>query len=666
MDSGLQDKGERHPRLRHESSAVGALVLVLVLLMSALALTVPFPNSADLNDEAEHGAQTTSVDPNSLTLSASPTHAYFGDNITFYANGSSFSPGAPLTISIFYDYYLNDGLFSVNNLSPVSVNYTTSPGFVIQTHAYSQPGNWTDGTGTPYFWVALWVDDGESNETWPIRVYVTVYVPPVNAPPRFDSYPFCPAGAFANESQKMEAFVADNDSDTVTMFWDFGDGTNATNVTVATPTGVFIRQTHTWSPRIPGQGDYHTIFYMNVSLTDGLHPPVNYTAIADIATFINFPPDLQVSTPNAVFVQDKPVIFTASATDAEGDPLTWTFNYSDGSLEVFYTGYTDPNKLVWMNVTHVYSTLGDYTVTISLSDALVPNQVWEHNITTSLLLTVVANRLPTLFSIDMTPGAPIINETIGNVNVTFTVNAFDPDGDVVTLTWDFGGGEIRTNISSGVIDVQTFIQVVRYSEVGSYSITLNGTDGLPGHTVFQNRTANISSNNRAPEVIYFDKGPTRWRDFPQPNEIVNITITMRDREHNALDVSIDFGDGSPLMNWTNLTDYIDGNITLLVSHSYVKKGDYVVVLVVTDNKVGGFNHTRTYILPLKVDDPPVIFHQIWDWWDYASLALFIMMPVLSVAGAIQNRRHRRQIEDQGMTYDEWKLKREVVLKGLDK
>jgi hypothetical protein len=43
-----------------------------------------------------------------------------------------------------------------------------------------------------------------------------------------------------------------------------------------------------------------------------------------------------------------------------------------------------------------------------------------------------------------------------------------------------------------------------------------------------------------------------------------------------------------------------------------------------------------------------------------------MMPVLAVAMAIQNRRHRRQIEDQGMTYDEWKLKREVELKGLDK
>ena len=630
--------------------------------MSALALTVPCPNSADLNDEAEHGAQTTSVDPDSLTLSASPTHAYFGDNITFYANGSSFNPGAPLTISIFYDYYLNDGLWSVNNLSPVSVNYTTSPGFVIQTHAYSQPSNWTDGR----VWVKLWVDDGESNESIAIRVYVTKNETPVNAPPRFDSYPFCPAGAFANESQKMEAFVADNDTDTVTMFWDFGDGTNATNVTVATPTGVFIRQTHTWSPRIPGQGDYHTIFYMNVSLTDGLHPPVNYTAIADIATFINFPPDLQVSTPNAVFVQDKPVIFTASATDAEGDPLTWTFNYSDGSLEVFYTGYTDPNKLVWMNVTHVYSTLGDYTVTISLSDAVVPNQVGEHNITTPLLLTVIANRPPTLFDIDMTPGAPIINETIGYVNVTFTVNAFDPDGDVVTLTWDLGGGEIKTDVSSGGIDVQYFTQFVEYSEVGNYSISLTATDGLPGHTVFQNRTANISSNNRAPEVIYFDKGPTRWRDFPQPNETVNITIIMTDHEHNALDVSIDFGDGSPLMNWTNRTDYIDGNITLLVSHKYVEKGDYVAVLVVTDNKVGGFNHTRTYILPLKVDAPPVIFHQTWDWWDYASLALFIMMPVLAVAGAIQNRRHRRQIEDQGMTYDEWKLKREVELKGLDK
>jgi hypothetical protein len=644
-----------------QSSVVIALVLVVVLLIPALAMTFSSSIVAVSDRAVGHRAQTASVDPNSLTLTASPMQGYVGYNITFYANGSSYDSGANLTFTIFYDYYLPD--FSINPESPVTVNNTTSPGFVIQKHAYNQLGNFTDTVGT-YYWVALIVDDGQPSDPVLTQVYVSIYVPPVNTPP-WMVYLFVPAATYG-EPVTMQALVQDNQSlDTVTMVWDFGDGTNATNVSAAYPSVLFT-QIHTWRPPIIGEGNYNATVNMNLSLTDGLHPSVNYTRVVGIQIPFYLSPTVQLIPPSSA-IEDKPVVFTANASAQFGDPLTWTFNYSDGQVDVFHTDRTAPNERVWQNATHVFDTPGNYTVSLSVSDAPILYQVGEHNMTVSFPLTVKANSPPTIFSIDTSPGAPRINESIGYVNVTFKVQAYDADGDVITLTWDFGGGDIRTNVSSGGTGVVTYIQVVKFAETGNFTILLNGTDGIPGHTVEVIGYANITSDNHAPVLVLFDKGQTILRDSAMPNETVNITIILTDREHDPLDVTLDFGDKSPLMVWKNLTDYdVNGNITLLVSHAYVSKGQYTAVLVVTDNKIGRYNHTQTFILPIKVDVPRVIVHYGWDWWDYASLGMLLMIPILAIAWTLENRRHRRQIEDQGMSYDEWKLIKEIKQKGLDK
>jgi PKD repeat protein len=641
-----------------------SLSLVVVLLISALAMTVSSSTGAVLDREVGNRAQTASVDPNSLTLTASPTSGYVGYNITFYANGSSYNPAANLTFTIFYDYYLLD--YSPNPESAVTVNTTTSPGFVIQKHVYSQLGNFSDGAGNYFFWVALFVDDGESNESIFLPVYVSVYVPPVNTPPWLkDGYLFIPAAKYG-EPVTMQALVQDNQSaDIVTMFWDFGDGTNATNVSVAYPSVMFT-QTHTWRPPIIGDGLYNATINMSLSLTDSLHPPVNYTRVVSIWIPVYISPTVQLTPPNSAH-ENKSVVFVTNASSYFGDPLTWTFNYSDGHVDVFHTGRTAPGELVWQNATHAFETPGRYTVNVSVTDAPLPEyQVGAHNETISINLIVDANSPPTIFPIYISPGAPRINESIGYVNVTFTTQAYDPDGDVLTLTWDFGEGDTRINVSSGGSDLTTYIQVVKFARTGNFTISLTATDGIPGHTVQVTSYANITSDNHAPDLLLFDKGPTILRDGPMPNETVNITIILTDREHDPLEVILDFGDGSPLMVWTNLTDYVDGNITLLVTHAYAEKGEYTAVLTVTDNKIGRYNHTQTSILPISVVVPRVVVHDDWDWWDYTSLGLFLMIPVLIVAWTLENRKRRRQIENQGMTYDEWKLMKEVKLKELDK
>jgi len=141
---------------------------------------------------------------------------------------------------------------------------------------------------------------------------------------------------------------------------------------------------------------------------------------------------------------------------------------------------------------------------------------------------------------------------------------------------------------------------------------------------------------------------------------------MTDREHDALELTWDFGDGSPML-YMNLTNYdAKGNITVSVNHSYALKGNYVVTIVLTDNKIGYFNHTLTSKMPIQVSIKPPVVVMNWDWWDYTSLALLMMIPIGSIGWIFLLRRQRQHIEDQGMTFDEWRLKKEIDSKGLGK
>jgi hypothetical protein len=65
---------------------------------------------------------------------AVPDYVNPGDEITFYANASSDDPLATLQFVIYYDSLLAD--YSNNTQSPMSVNYTATPGSVVTKFTY--------------------------------------------------------------------------------------------------------------------------------------------------------------------------------------------------------------------------------------------------------------------------------------------------------------------------------------------------------------------------------------------------------------------------------------------------------------------------------------------------------------------------------------------------
>jgi hypothetical protein len=646
--SGVQEGDERHRGSLRLTYASRAVLLVLVLLLSPSVVPIVDSFSTCSNHLSREGARTAII-VLGPSLNATPLIAFVDDNITFYSNATSDDPGATLTFTIFYDYYQSLGPPVLNPASPVTVNTTGSPGAVVTTYAYDHPGNLTL-TGKTYFWVTVFVNDGMDNESTSIQVFVSS--PPVNMPPSFlappDSF-----SAGAGSPQNIIIKIADNESDTVTVFWDFGDGTNATNVTVALPppVGVQLMQTHSWNPRIPGKGGYNQTYFLNVSLSDGLHAPVNSSALVTIVVPTNAPPNILdpgiTASENSASPMEQ-INFAAAASDPEGDRLTWTYNFSDGSVEVYSTGFTAPGLLVWQNATHSFATVGNYSVGLSVSDALVPNQTGNHNVTVRTVVRISLNVPPTALALNVVPSSPVIDAILGYANVTLSVQAWDLNGDNFTLSWNLGVFGTRTNLSVGDaaqrMNPYTFRQHLKCNETGSYNFVVTVTDGRPGHEVRLTAVANISSTNQPPSILEFNHAPYSLGDFAAANESVAFRLVVTDPERDAIELIWDFGDGSA-KQYMNRTDYdAKGNLTILVNHTYVLKGNYNVTLVVTDNKVGSaFNHTLTSAMPIEVSVRPSVVIAGWTSWDYISLCIFTAIPVLLVLwGYIGMYRRRKE------------------------
>ena len=650
MDSDVQQGDERHRRFLHRAAAFIAIILVFVLLLSQSVISITDSFGTNSNHFLRDGARAAII-VSGPTLTASPSVAFVNDNITFFANASSDDPGATLTFTVFYDYYQSLGPAILNPASPVTVNTTGSPGSVVTTYAYDHPGNLTLAT-EPYFWVTAFVDDGMDN----VSVSVQVFVSSPNLPPYF----LAPPDTFSagpGTTQNIIIKIAKYGSATVTVFWDFGDGTNATNTTVPPPPpGVQLMQTHSWNPRIPGKGDYNQTYFLNVSLSDGLHPPVNSSTLVTIVVPRNEPPqilDPGITTSKNSTSAIEPINFTAAASDPEGDSLTWTYNYSDGSVEVYNTGFTAPGLLVWQNATHSFTTVGNYTVSLSVSDAWVPDQVGRHNITVRTTVHFKANVPPTALALNVEPSSPVISAILGYVNVTMSVQAWDLNGDSLTLDWDLGVFGTRTNYSVGDAaqrrEPYTFRQFLRFNETGSYNFAVTVTDGLPGHEVRLTAVANVSSTNQPPTILEFNHAPYSLGDFAAANETVKFRLVVTDPERDAIELIWDFGDGSAKLYMMNLTNYdAKGNITVFMNHTYVQLGYCNVTLIVTDNKIGGsFNHTLTTTMPIQVSVKPPAVIVKWTQWDYISLSIFAAIPVLFLLWGYTGVYRRRKEETMG-------------------
>ncbi len=258
---------------------------------------------------------------------------------------------------------------------------------------------------------------------------------PNNPPEGTIDQPSADVAIVAGESVFFSGSASDPDGDDVSVLWDFGDGMTSTELE-------------------PGDHTYTAVGEYVVSLTatddQGLADPTPATRTVTVSGE-NAAPNATISEPSTdvTIAAGESVFFSGSASDPDGDPVTALWDFGDGSTSTM---------LVPGN--HSYANPGAYTVILTATD---DQGLSDPTPPTRTITVQAANSAPN-GTIDQPSG----NVTIATgESVFFAGSVSDPDGDSVTVLWDFGDGMSSTTLSHGNH---------AYSNPGVFTVTLTATD----------------------------------------------------------------------------------------------------------------------------------------------------------------------------------------------
>jgi len=181
--------------------------------------------------------------------------------------------------------------------------------------------------------------------------------------------------------------------------------------------------------------------------------------VASVTIAINAQNDAPTIVSAAQAVPQAPqvgqnVSFSGFASDVDGDTLTYSWTFGDGS------------QASGASAAHAYAAAGVYTATLTVSDGN------GGSVTSSVVVNVqnggnpTGNRPPAITIIaSAAPSNPRVNQA-----VTFSVSASDPDGDVLTYIWSFGDA----TQGQGATTAHT------YTAAGNYIASVTVSDGRGG------------------------------------------------------------------------------------------------------------------------------------------------------------------------------------------
>ena len=252
------------------------------------------------------------------------------------------------------------------------------------------------------------------------------------------------------------------------------------------------------------------------------------------------------------------VEFTADASDADNDPLTYSWDFGDGDK----TG--DKNK-----ETHIYQQEGTYTAKVTVSDGNGGQS--SDTIEIKVNKPPKSNNPPTV-QLDATPktgDSPLA--------VEFTITANDPDGDSLTIDWDFGDNQTAQGQTS---------RNHTYQNAGNYTAKVTVSDGKGGTA---NDTVQITVNQPPPT----NKPPTVELSSSETEGAaplaVTLTATASDPDNDSLTYDWDFGDGEMAQGQASR------------NHTYQNAGTFTAKVTVSDGK-GGTDSSTVQIKAIQVQD----------------------------------------------------------------
>lgn len=294
--------------------------------------------------------------------------------------------------------------------------------------------------------------------------------------------------------------------------WSFGDGSpDETNTTAVT---------HTW----PGEGDWR----MEVSAVDDAGQPFSEVAMVRVR---NGPPTIDPLVAPSPCDEGELLTWTATGSDPGGDPITWSWDFGDGTV------------LPGQTVNYRLGDDGPHTVTVTATD--------DELAFSTESVQVLCNNLPPIYQGVAHP--PLVVQE----PVTLTALYTDPGrDDTVTVDWDLQSAFPST----GPTLDHTF------ATTGTYALTVTLTDDDGGVTV-------------AEQVLTVTNGPPVLDVLSVPlgideGETVTMAALAHEPNGEPFVVSWDFGDGN-----TAVGEQVD--------HAWEQDGFYEVRLTLDDGTDGG-------------------------------------------------------------------------------
>jgi len=303
-----------------------------------------------------------------------------------------------------------------------------------------------------------------------------------------------------NQNVLFNQSSSDVDNDTLTYFW-FVDGV--------------VQNQNSSFNYTPGFDDAGL---RNVTLvvSDGFLNTSNYWNVSVANT--NGPPIVSIIQPsnNTILKVETITNFSSNITDPDGDNISVVWSFGDG------------NTSTSLNTTHVYGANGNYTIILNATDG---------NLTANYSIRVEV--LPNLAPVgSITAPTNASTHKLG-ASILFTTNATDPDGDNLTIIWDFGD----TNSSNSTNTTHS------YNATGNYTVILNVSDG--NTTVNDTITLNITDTT-APSIL--STSPTNASSLSSGTTSTTIELTTDEIavcRYNTSDVA-----------WANMTQVNNTNSTL--------------------------------------------------------------------------------------------------------
>ena len=251
---------------------------------------------------------------------------------------------------------------------------------------------------------------------------------------------------------------SDPDGTIVSYTWSFGDGEN----------GAGVSGYHVYN----SPGTYTTI----LTVVDDAGAAATTSQVITVTAPENQAPSAGfTATPDSGPAPLTVMFNAAASTDPDGTIASYDWDFGDGS----------PNGS-GIALTHTYTAAGTYVVVLTVTD----DDGADATATGTVEVTAPGNQVPTAsFTTD-----PPLNSLFAHPPVTVDFDAsgsFDPDGTIVSYTWNFGDG----NAGTGKTVSHT------YNDSGKFSIILTVVDD-DGVAASATKTITILNLPTEPYVPY--------------------------------------------------------------------------------------------------------------------------------------------------------------------